>query len=397
LSLAFVIFREYPATMGAISIQLKTLEAILSETNMSESPCCSLAGDNRVEEKIDDAIEYVDKKLAEYGLVSIAEFISDLIEVFCKYVNVDLNSSEEKLTPTFDMCVRTLEAVSKKFKIINTSYVEPTQRATSWGLLTLTEKILAKSEEFGPSGAPIRKLVHSYERFYKSMYRLNDDLEKLAKPMASVKDERGLGEKTASRVEINYQLESEKSPSKIQNLVSHVVAPAGIKLELATAAGTGMVVRYDRSSNLAPENTEVFRQIERIGRLFQQLELLLSCLIFGYKNEEEIIYPLCGHIDECTRIIEKYIRLHIAYKLVYGPAFLSKLKVTFKRAEDLMETSKLRVDSTRVMANELKLKYPELLCFLYETFLNVKIKAKLESLPDPVESELEKALKKILS
>lgn len=136
-----------------------------------------------------------------------------------------------------------------------------------------------------------------------------------------------------------------------------------------------LILRFDPSRVELPYNVEMFMEVEKIGRSIQKIEAIVSTLIMWFKNEEHIINPLIGHLDECTRIVEKYIRLNVVYKLVYGSNFLSKLKIVYARIESLMETSRVSLSSSREINAEFKRSFPELVYTLYDSFLNAKAKA----------------------
>lgn len=140
---------------------------------------------------------------------------------------------------------------------------------------------------------------------------------------------------------------------------------------------TNLIIRFDNRKVKLPFNVEMFTEVEKIGRIFQKLEAVLGCLIMIFKGEENIIYPLIGHLDECTRIIEKYIRLNVLYKLIYGACFLSKLKTVTKRVEELMDSSRLSLNSSRDLIQEFRLKYPELLYVVFDD--NRQVRNQIES------------------
>lgn len=400
MSLAFIIFREYPTTMLAISEQLKKLETILADVSTTD-PCCSflLGGgggiNSKVAASIDDVIETVNKLIGDFGLVSVAEFIADIIEIFCKYVNI--NVSMDTFAGSHQLLEQVLERLSRRLMVINEQYENPNRRASVWSLLDLTELIQDKVNLFGAHAAAIRKLIFSFDRFYKSIIRLTDDYEKTFK---NFKPDHKRGTDSArSSVDVNYQLNTNQN-SPLKNIIAQVVSPVS-----SVATVEQIIVRYDRKLVQMPDSMQAFRQIELMGRCIQQLELVLFSLILVIKTHEDVIYPLSGHLDECTRIIEKYIRLNVIYKLVYGAAFLSKLKPTFKRIEELMEqqqttsataTTKFKLNSSEFVLSEFEHSYAELLYLLDESFVNVKIKAKLESQPDPLQSEISRVLEKLL-
>ena len=77
--------------------------------------------------------------------------------------------------------------------------------------------------------------------------------------------------------------------------------------------------------------------------------------------------------------------------------YLSNLKVVAKKMIDLLKNSKLIVNSPKEFLNELKQKYPNLIYILCESFLNDKLKQKLEFLPDGLENAINNSMDKALS
>ena len=145
-------------------------------------------------------------------------------------------------------------------------------------------------------------------------------------------------------------------------------------------------------AQIAEKQTSVFEQVTSVGRFFQHLETIMSYGVLLFSNEDEILNPLLEHVDECSRILEKYFTLHPMYKILLGPNYLSKLKVVIKKIVALLEGSDLKINSPDEFLKELKQKYPNLLYMLCESVLNDKLKKKLEILPDGVENALNDAM-----
>lgn len=140
-----------------------------------------------------------------------------------------------------------------------------------------------------------------------------------------------------------------------------------------------------------------FEQVKETARLFQHIETILSYGVLIFKNEDDILNPLLDYVDECTKILEKYAALHPLYKILLGKNYLSNLKVVAKKMIDLLKNSKLIVNSPKEFLNELKQKYPNLIYILCESFLNDKLKQKLEFLPDGLENAINNSMDKALS
>lgn len=145
---------------------------------------------------------------------------------------------------------------------------------------------------------------------------------------------------------------------------------------------SNLIMRFDPSRVRLPYNVEMFMEVEKLGRLVQRLETVVCALAFSYKSEEHVLNPLSGHLDECTRIIEKYIRLNVVYKLVYGCAFLSKLKIVWTRIEATMDSSRLNIASKRELADEFRRVYPQLVYSIFDSFAATKSRLNSSSTAD---------------
>ena len=145
------------------------------------------------------------------------------------------------------------------------------------------------------------------------------------------------------------------------------------------------------------ENNSAIEQITSIGRFFQHLETILSYGVLLFRNEDEVLNPLLDQIDEVTRILEKYLKLHLLYKIISGRNYLSKVKVIIKKIIEIIESSHLKINKPREFLKELSLKYPNLLYLLCESVINDKIKQKIDFLPDGIENAINSALDGSLS
>lgn len=140
MSLAFIIFQEYPKTMSAINSQLIRVELLLSKTSHL---CLSrrMHLSNESLKQVDEALELVDAKIGEFGLVSIGEFIADIIEVFCHYSAGRVNTEASSINRTNEYLEKMLAVVGWRLKAANVDYDFPEQRINNWGLLPLTKQI----------------------------------------------------------------------------------------------------------------------------------------------------------------------------------------------------------------------------------------------------------------
>ncbi len=133
-----------------------------------------------------------------------------------------------------------------------------------------------------------------------------------------------------------------------------------------------------------------------IGRMMQNIELILTYGILALKNEDDVLQPLSNYVDECTQILDKYSQLHPLYKVICGGNYLSKLRVFINKIVDLLKNSKLKLNSPEDFLNEVKQRYPELLKLLADDLIQDTIKKHLgDKLPDGVENILDNAAKSI--
>lgn len=140
MSLAFIIFQEYPKTMSVINTQLARVERLLSK---SSQLCLSrrMHLSNDALKQVDEALELVDAKIGEFGLVSIGEFIADIIEVFCHYTPGRVDIEASTIDRAYEHLDKMLAVAGWRLKAANSDYNFPERRTTNWGLLPLSKQI----------------------------------------------------------------------------------------------------------------------------------------------------------------------------------------------------------------------------------------------------------------
>lgn len=138
------------------------------------------------------------------------------------------------------------------------------------------------------------------------------------------------------------------------------------------------------------------KEIGIIGRMMQNIELILTYGILALKNEDDVLQPLSTYVDECTQVLEKYSQLHPLYKVICGGNYLSKLRVFINKIVDLLKNSKLKLNSPEEFLTEVKQRYPELLRMLADDLIQDTFKKHIaDKLPDGVENLLDDAVKNI--
>ena len=175
MSVAFVMFDEHPDTMKAISDQVSS--AIKSVEGHSTQGCISvfLCGAALLS-KFNSLLGLLDQKIGDFGLVKVGEFVVSLIEVFCRFLNIDL-SDTQKLTYLSESIKDLVSGVSNALKSIFGNSIPSTERSSKWAPLNITQKIHSKLSKFETQSAIVGRTVNSFQRFYKSVETIDDNFE----------------------------------------------------------------------------------------------------------------------------------------------------------------------------------------------------------------------------
>lgn len=176
-------------------------------------------------------------------------------------------------------------------------------------------------------------------------------------------------------------------------LLFKVNAPADT-IEPVLSSSLDVDVSRSDAAQLSAANT--VKEIGIIGRMMQNIELVLTYGILALKNEDDVLQPLSNYIDECTQILDKYSQLHPLYKLICGGNYLSKLRVFINKIVDLLKNSQLKLNSPEEFLNEVKQRYPELLRMLADDLIQDTFKKHIaDKLPDGVDNLLDNAVNSI--
>ncbi|CAF0765942.1 unnamed protein product [Brachionus calyciflorus] len=354
MSIAFVVFQDHPESMKAITDNVT--KAIDHVQGYGTQGCCAIAFCGvAILSKFNSILGAIDQKLGELGVVKVADFVTQIIEIFCRFFNIDIRDTE-KIQAISESIQDMVKSVSGVLKKIFGDSIPDMDRKKKWGPLSITERIRAKLSKFENQSQIVGRTVNSFEKFFNTVEKIDDNFEDL---------------------KIN------KNTSRAYGSTDEDTDKIEARPLLAT--------------QIADKQLSAFEQVTAIGRLFQHLETILFYGVLLFKNEDEVLNPLLDNVDECTRILEKYAGLHPLYKILCGPNYLSKLKVIVKKIANLLESSKLKFNSPREFLAELKQRYPDLLYLLCESYLNDNLKQKLEFLPDPLENALNDAMNGALS
>lgn len=355
MSLAFVVFQEKPEVLREIDKELSKAESLIQELDKSCYSILLSVSNNSVYKKLDLILETIDSRIGELSLVRVSDFIVDTIEVFCPYSYIDLNQ-DDKITRAFELIEKTNRKISSKLKEILPEYSDLNQRKQKWGLLEITQNIQSKSDEFEVRAPVVRKLIASFDRYYNSMTRLSESFDMISK-------------KNLKPIEAPKPL-AEKRKTQRYSVLNSIVNKIRLSTVDKNKALHNLAEKYPKPA--PPGTNPLLAEVETVGGLFQKLETVLCYLVLFFKDEEDILYPLSGHVDECTRIIEKYCNLNIVYKITYGANFLNKIKVVLRRIFALFELSKLNINSPRDIIVEFKRRYSDLIFILFDSSLNQK-------------------------
>ena len=355
MSVAFVMFDEFPDTMKAITEQVGN--AIKSVQNLPTSGGCigALLCGAALFSQFNTLLGSLDQKIGDFGLVKVGEFIASIIEVFCRFINQIDPSKTEKITQISESIKDLIKRVAAPLKSQFSSSIPDAERSGKWEVLSITKKIHSKLSKFEEKSTIVGRTVTCFENFFKSVDKIDANFENKIR-----------------RRSVHVQ---SASPDEITD-------EDNMKVSVANA----VFAQIEENENRA------FDEVKQIGRFFQHLETILSYGILLFKNEEELMNPLLDNVDECTRILEKYSALHPLYKVILGKNYLSKLNVFVKNIVNILDNTKLKMNSPKEFLVELKQKYPQLLFLLLDSLINDKIKNKLEFLPDPIENALNNAL-----
>lgn len=122
--------------MSAINAELKKVESILSK---SSSGRLRLSSDALKE--IDESLEWIDIKIGEFGLISVGEFIADIIEVFCQYVAGRIDTDKTSVSRACELVQKMTAKVAPPLKAAHKEYDPLDKRPSKWAPLPLSQII----------------------------------------------------------------------------------------------------------------------------------------------------------------------------------------------------------------------------------------------------------------
>jgi hypothetical protein len=357
MSLAFVIFQEKPNIINNISEQIKKVQNVIESISKRNFLLNARIFDSYLFHELDEILSSIDNSIGQFNLVRIEEFVLNIIEVLCKYIQVDLKQMDKFIL--VDLINNFAVFFNKEFK--KSDFYKPNfdliRRENKWSILKFTELIYINIELFDESRNVIERLIISFKRLFNSL----EDFEKQFK---------------STLEQINLL---KKLPKLIRFEDNKVMTiPQKNEFILDSIRKTSYFNEFD---NVNLQGSGIYQMIESIGKTLQKIEAFLIYTIIFTKNQEDILYPLSGHLDECSRILEKFCHLHILFKLTNGDSFLNKLNVIVKRIIDLFESSnsKLKLkDFDSREAKEYMEYFSELIYTIGVTTLQINDKIEFE-------------------
>ncbi|CAF0772906.1 unnamed protein product [Didymodactylos carnosus] len=360
--LACIMFEEHPDIMKVIENQLQEAREAIEQyrsVGFIGLLCC---GSGMILARFNTFLRIIDEKLQDLGIGRLLEFLQQLLDVFCKYFQIDMSNIHD--LQKIAQNVRDLIAqVGQKLSVVfGRLAITGDQRSTDdkFAPLEITGKIHRKLSKFGTQAPIVDKALTSFERFYTAINKVDDNL-----------------------IRKQQQLKSSSQPTTTEH----------------SLRSTNDTVDPDfrRENALQLETTSTIEEVSVIGKMMQSIELVLTYGILILKNEDDVLKPLSDHVDDCTKILETYAHLHPLYKIICGKNYLSKLKVFINKIVDLLKSSKLKLNSPDEFLQELKERYPDLLRFLADDLIEQTYKKHIaDKLPESVENILDDAMKNIM-
>ncbi len=315
MSLAFVIFQEKPNVLNNINEQIQKAQNLIQSISKRNYLLNAKIFDSYLFYEFDEILASIDNSIGQFNLDRIVDFVLNIIEVLCKYVQVDLKQMDKFiLVDLVNNCAAFFNKEFKKSTLYQPNF-DLIKREKKWSVLKFTELVFINIELFNESKYVIERLITSFKRLFNSL----DDFEK---HFDSTLEQINLIKKLPKLI----KFENEKT----------VNIPQNNEFILDTIRKTSY---FDEFENVNLQGSGIYQMIEKIGKTIQKIEGFLIYSIIFTKNQEDILYPLSGHLEECSRILEKFCNLHILFKLANGDSFLTKLNIIVKRIIDLFESS----------------------------------------------------------
>jgi hypothetical protein len=324
MSIGFVLFQDHPNVMKSITDQINK---VIKKLDFFEGKgclaivCCAPCLICR----FGSILRIIDQKIGELGIPRVAEFISSIIEIFCRFFNRKFN---------FDDLIKVSESIQSMIKAIGTaikpifgSRAPDPNRKTKWSPLSIADNIRARTDKFQTKSPIVIRTVDSFAKLFKSIETCESSMEK--------------------RIQDQHKKKANQKDEDIHKEESSATRPLLQK-------------------DIEREQEETVKEITHTGRFFQHLETIMTYGILAFSNEDEVLTPILDNLDECTRILDKFGKLHIIYKLLCGKNYLSKMKQCMSNIIHLLEKSNLKINSPQQFLAEVQKTYPNLLAMIFD-------------------------------
>jgi len=194
MPLAFVMFHEHPRVMNSITSSID--QAIVKIEDHQNMGCFSLVlCSGALLTKFYSILSIIDQKIGEFNIASVCDFIVDIMEVFCRYFNIDLTDAD-KLATLADAIQELVKAASGKLKVMFGDLLPEVKRDRKWGPLSITQKIRSKLAQFDTGSAIVERTMNSFEGFFKAVEGIDDRYERTRGHVARTAPVNGEGDFT---------------------------------------------------------------------------------------------------------------------------------------------------------------------------------------------------------
>ena len=295
--------------MSEIDKILKDLESLSGDYNTNCIRIFERLANRGIYRKIDEQTLLLNSRFGEYDLFMISDHIKDLGEFMCKYKIITLKETNF-LSDISEIITETAILIHDKIDEIDPNYDQLlTKRNSKSNLLTLTKRINKNLQKFGKKETVIRKIYFSFEQVNKSLAKVKEDLDNLSQ-------QKQTDEINFKKASISWIENAKKDLNFTQNFI-------------------------------------------------EDLETIIFFLIFYFENQESILYPLSHHLNETSRMLEKYLKYHVAFRITYGSNYLNQIKSIVNQITKLFEDDLAEIRSHTFVLNELRRRYLDLV-FLEE-------------------------------
>jgi vacuolar-type H+-ATPase subunit H len=329
MSIAFVVFHEYPDTMRAITDHVNTAikQIDIFDCKKKGRTCMTCAAllccIPCILSRFGTILALIDKLIGDFGIVHVAEFIANIAEVFCKHVSINLvlDIITQGYNTTRDV-VGSLANVLRPL-ISHIHHLPGMDRKSKWAPLDIANTIRDNVAKFEDKSSVVQRTVNSFEAVFKAVEAVEGSFERL--------------------------MTKHKSQSAVEE--------------------TSLIA----ASDIMSEQVAMANQVSHVGGVLQLVETIVTYGILSLSDEQHTLDKLLDDVDEVCRVLNKFVKLHVVYKVICGVKYLSKLSIHAQSIVNLLQHSGLRLDSPGRFVDVLKRSYLNLIFTLFESVVGDKI------------------------